>query len=192
LLLFDVRLPAAGQPDKSAQFCDPSQLAALQERLAQHSKQDTTGGLQQQTQLQQQPHPQQQQHQQWHEQHSEEQQQQQPMDEGEGAGVDWQAEDAVPMSTSPGNALRYAAVLVCTLHLTCTLCLACSGCNPVMAAHAAAYVAPHMQQLPSSGYGTGLFSSSCRACCQVSGLACWVLLARVAWTHLFGLGMNRD
>jgi hypothetical protein len=102
---FNVHVPAAGQPDKSAQFCDASQLAALQERLAQHSKQDTTGSQQQQTQTQQQPHPQQQQHQQWHEQHSE-QQQQQPMDEGEGEGEDWQAEDAVPMSTSPGTAPR--------------------------------------------------------------------------------------
>lgn len=103
-------LPAAGQPDKSAQFCDTSQLAALQERLVQHSKQDTSGSQQQHThmQAQQQPHPQQQQqHQQWHEQHSEQQQQQQqPMDEGEEAGVDWQAEDAVPMSTSPGTAPR--------------------------------------------------------------------------------------
>lgn len=76
---------SAGAPEKTSQFCDPSQLAALQERLAG------------QTQQQQQQDSKQQQQEQEHIQPG-----QTPSGE-----ADWAGDGAVPMSTSPAAAPRY-------------------------------------------------------------------------------------
>lgn len=77
---------SAGAPEKTAQFCDPSQLAALQERLAGQTQQQ-----QQDSEQQQQEHTQ--------------------PDQTPSGEADWAGEGAVPMSTSPAAAPRYASEL---------------------------------------------------------------------------------
>lgn len=91
-LLWLCPLPVAGVPEKTAQFCDPAQLSALQERLAQQQQHTAHSSHHQQ--------------QQWHEQQPQQQQMQSPPDGT--PGMDWSGGDAAPMSTSPGEDNRCA------------------------------------------------------------------------------------